>query len=131
MQGKPFVNCPSLLSIQAPGMEIDSFQDKSDKVSAALGYCRDSDRYKDQIRAGYEAYIKANMEAVLSAVITRNMPDAAAYIAGNFEIGTDVYTKMLERAQREKKMELVTVLLEHRKTAGAGIDVMQMFSIDE
>lgn len=126
---EPFEGCDSLVSIVAPGMPPESFGTLSERVSAAVGYCRRGEGYPERTRAAYECFLGERCADILEAAIDRNLPDAVRYFTARCLIGRADFERVLEKAQKSRAMEIAALLLDYRAGGFAG-DAFDKFDLD-
>lgn len=124
----PFENCSSLVSAAVCGMAACDFPDEKERDAAAIGFCRRSEYFDREKSRSYIEYISGNIQRIAKEIVDDQLTDAMSYLTGNGLIPADRFAEVLEYAQKEKKMEIVAILLEYRNS-WVGDDILEKYSI--
>ena len=111
----PFGGCRRLVTVTVPGMTTADFADVQEQTAAALGFCEKSTLYTPETAAAYRKYLEAEQERILKTAVNESLTDAVRYFTEQDMLSDTGYFEILEYAQNRKAMEIVAVLLDHRK----------------
>ena len=129
--GEPFTGSEALLTLTAPGLAPLELREERCRLAAALGFCGEEKRYGGAVAAAYTAWTEANKIKLLNAAIDGDLLQSASYFTGHSLLGEAEFQAALERAQQQKRMEIVALLLEYRNRSLSAADAFGKYSLGD